>query len=43
MNKVLKYFAYFLGFIGIIVSESTNIGSMFIFFDEPEMPISMIE
>lgn len=43
MNKVLKFFAYFLGFIGIIVSGASNIGSVFFFFDEPETPISMLK
>lgn len=41
--KILKVISYTLAAVGIIASGASSVGCILFWFDEPEMPISMIE
>ncbi|MDD2469519.1 MAG: hypothetical protein PHI22_01120 [Bacilli bacterium] len=42
-KRAVKFLAYVLAAIGIIASGASSVGCMWLFFDEPEMPHTMLE
>jgi cyclic lactone autoinducer peptide len=41
-GKLLKAFAYALAGIGLVASNATSLGCVFLFFDEVEAPKSLL-